>query len=87
MLEAISPPSLTHRDRELLRAVAAGRVELSGGTAPDFFVDGVAWCDQFGARRLVSAGYIRRQRVGRFGERVRAHLTREGTRYADSALA
>lgn len=83
MPEAASRRDLTNRDRELLRAVAAGRVELSCGSAPDFFVDGVAWCDQFGARGLVRDGLICQQRAGRFGERVSARLTTEGARRAE----
>lgn len=63
---------LTYRDQELLKAVAAGRVELTCGREPDVFVDGLAWCDQFGARTLIHAGLILGARQGRFGERVRA---------------
>jgi hypothetical protein len=48
---------LSHRDRAVLRAVAAGRCTISpvGG---DLAVDGIGCCDQFVAHRLTSAGLI-----------------------------
>jgi hypothetical protein len=75
-----APPDLTHRDRKLLAAVAAGRVELTCGDAPDTYVDGVVWCDQFGARTLFRAGLILGKRSGLRGERVVAQLTDMGQR-------
>ena len=47
--------SLTHRDRAVLRAVAAGRCEITG-TA--LLVDGLCCTDQFIGTRLTSAGLI-----------------------------
>ncbi|ANZ38725.1 hypothetical protein BBK82_24310 [Lentzea guizhouensis] len=47
--------TLTHRDRSVLRAVAAGRCEITG-TA--LLVDGLCCTDQFIGRRLTSAGLI-----------------------------
>lgn len=48
---------LSHRDRAVLRAVAAGRCTLSTGCL--LAVDGVGCCDQFIGRRLTTAGLIR----------------------------
>ncbi|MEU7480639.1 hypothetical protein AB0A63_32000 [Lentzea sp. NPDC042327] len=47
--------TLTHRDRAVLRAVAAGRCQLSG-TA--LLVDGLGCTDQFIGTRLTTAGLI-----------------------------
>lgn len=49
---------LTHRDRTVLRAVHAGRCEVSGGMGVVLIVDGVACCDQFAGARLVRSGLI-----------------------------
>jgi hypothetical protein len=47
---------LTGRDRAILRAVAGGSAELSGGSEPDLFLDGRSCCDQLAARRLARPG-------------------------------
>ena len=49
---------LTCRDRAILRAVAAGTAELSGGMHPDLFLEGRCCCDQLAAHRLVESGLI-----------------------------
>ena len=49
-------PSLTPRDRSVLRAVAAGRCGQPGGGV--LTVDGVALADQFAGLRLCAAGLI-----------------------------
>lgn len=49
---------LTHRDRMVLRAVHAGRCEVSGRAGVVLVVDGVACCDQFAGARLVRSGLI-----------------------------
>jgi hypothetical protein len=50
------PTPLSHRDRSVLRAVAAGRC---GQPGPGFLtVDGVALADQFAGLRLRAAGLI-----------------------------
>lgn len=49
-------PTLTHRDRSVLRAVAAGRCSRPGPGA--LTVDGMALADQFAGLRLVDAGLI-----------------------------
>jgi len=50
--------TITHRDRAVLRAVAAGRctVSLEGGTA--LRIDGLLFADQFAGERLTRAGLI-----------------------------
>ena len=49
-------PTLSHRDRSVLRAVAAGRC---GHPGPGHLtVDGVALADQFAGLRLIDAGLI-----------------------------
>ncbi|MDT0350178.1 hypothetical protein [Pseudonocardia charpentierae] len=49
-------PSLTNRDRSVLRAVAAGRCGCPGPSS--LTVDGMALADQFAGLRLVDAGLI-----------------------------
>ncbi|EWM10623.1 hypothetical protein [Kutzneria sp. 744] len=49
------PLSVSCRDRAVLRAVAAGRCELTGVC---LVVDGLNCCDQFAGRRLADAGLI-----------------------------
>jgi hypothetical protein len=51
-------PTLSHRDRAILRAVAAGRCQISGGACAALTVDGLSCCDQFVANRLAGAGLI-----------------------------
>jgi hypothetical protein len=48
---------LTNRDRAVLRAVAAGRCEISP-TAGVLVVDGLCLSDQFAGARLTAAGLI-----------------------------
>ncbi|NMI01729.1 hypothetical protein [Pseudonocardia acidicola] len=50
--------ALTHRDRAVLRAVAAGRCTTTGCSGGSLTVDGLAFCDQFAGPRLTSAGLI-----------------------------
>ena len=71
--------TLTHRDRAILRAVAAGTAELTGGTHPDLMVDGRCCCDQAAARRLAQAGLIAGA-TSAVGRRVPARLTASGVR-------
>ncbi|WP_235922058.1 hypothetical protein [Lentzea tibetensis] len=47
--------AISHRDRAVLRAVAAGRCQLSGRF---LLVDGMGCCDQFVGPRLTEAGLI-----------------------------
>lgn len=79
-MTAIDQPehALTSRDRAILAAVEAGRVELTCSCEPDLFVDGVFFCDQEAAHRLVHAGLIRSATPGTPGSRVDAVLTALG---------
>lgn len=65
----------TGRDRSLLRAIAAGRCELSYRCGPVLTIDGGYCCDQLAARRLIRAGLVAAP-VGT--ERERARLTSVG---------
>jgi hypothetical protein len=50
--------SLSHRDRAVLRAVAAGRCQISAGAGAPLIIDGIGCCDQLVGPRLVKAGLI-----------------------------
>jgi len=50
--------ALNHRDRAVLRAVAAGRCEISAGSGATLVVDGLCFADQFAGPRLTAAGLI-----------------------------
>jgi hypothetical protein len=50
--------ALSRRDLAVLRAVAAGRCQMSGASGGSLTVDGLCCCDQFVAPRLTSAGLI-----------------------------
>ncbi|MBB5954804.1 hypothetical protein FHS29_001374 [Saccharothrix tamanrassetensis] len=69
---------LSGRAKAMLRAVAAGRGQLSGGREPDLYVDGLPCCDQMVTHDLVHAGLLRARRVVGLNERVDAELTDEG---------
>ncbi|MCI2421532.1 hypothetical protein MOQ72_29265 [Saccharopolyspora sp. K220] len=69
---------LNHRERATLRAVAAGRVEMTCSCEPDLFVDGVNFSDQTTAHHLAHLGLLQPGRRGRAGARVPAVLTDEG---------
>lgn len=49
---------LDPRDRAVLRAVAAGRCELTGASGQTLVIDGLCFADQFTGRRLAAAGLI-----------------------------
>ncbi|MEU4247634.1 hypothetical protein AB0F15_09505 [Amycolatopsis sp. NPDC026612] len=68
---------LTHRAMAMLRAVAAGRAQMSCSCEPDLFVDGFACCDQMTAHALAHGGYLRPAVDGTTG-RVAAELTEAG---------
>lgn len=69
---------LSHRAHAVLRAVRAGRCEISGGSEPDLFVDGLAFCDQLMAHALSHAGLLRPTRLAGLGDRVVVELTTAG---------
>jgi hypothetical protein len=50
--------ALSHRDRAVLRAVAAGRCEISDLVAVSLVIDGMSCCDQLVGPRLARAGLI-----------------------------
>ncbi len=62
----------------MLRAVEAGRAEVTGGLEPELYVDGLPCCDQMATHDLVYAGLLRAARPTRFGLRVCAELTEDG---------
>jgi len=72
------PPAVNHRMLAMLRAVDAGRAQLTCSTEPDLFVDDMPCCDQFTARMLAHQGLIRPGRPGLPGQRVPAVLTTAG---------
>jgi hypothetical protein len=55
-MNATTVAPLTHRDRAVLRAVAAGRCEATAGAF--LVVDGLCLSDQFAGPRLAAAGLI-----------------------------
>jgi len=71
---------LTGRERAILRAVAAGRAELTGGAEPDLLLEGRYCCDQAAAHRLARAGLIAPTAVRPVGQRVAAVVTAAGLR-------
>jgi hypothetical protein len=70
--------ALSHRAAALLRAVRAGRVDMTCGSEPDMFVDRLNCCDQPTAHALFHQGLVRPARLGSITERVRAELTAAG---------
>jgi hypothetical protein len=69
------------RDAALLKAVAAGRCELSPGSWPVLYVDGRACCDAAAGHRLVEAGLL--DDPGLLGGRRAARLTPAGDAQVD----
>jgi hypothetical protein len=69
---------LSHRAVAILRAVAAHRVTLTLSSAPDLYVDDVAFCDQMTTYTLVRNGFIQPAKMTAVGSRVRAELTSAG---------
>jgi hypothetical protein len=69
---------LTGRERAILRAVAAGGAELTGGSEPDLLLDGRYCCDQGAVHRLVRAGLIAPVGGGVVGDRFPARVTGAG---------
>jgi hypothetical protein len=62
----------------MLRAVAAGRAEITSSQEPDLFVDGLPCCDQSASRQLAHAGLIRAATPTEPGQHVPAELTQPG---------
>lgn len=57
-IDVIAVTALSCRDRAVLRAVAAGRCLISGGSCPSLVIDGLTCCDQLVGPRLTRAGLI-----------------------------
>jgi hypothetical protein len=57
-MNAATAASLSNRDRAVLRAVAAGRCEISPAMGGALMVDGLCFSDQFAGPRLTAAGFI-----------------------------
>jgi hypothetical protein len=77
---------LTGRERALLRAVAAGRCELTASREPDLLVDGMFCSDQLCARRLVRSRLVTRTGSGS-GRRTPAALSDAGWTALSGAAA
>jgi hypothetical protein len=69
---------LSYRAIALLRAVAAGRGQLTASREPDLFIDGLSCGDQFTAHTLAHLGLLRPARPAAVGQRVPAVLTSAG---------
>lgn len=82
-MSAPLPEGLNHRALSMLRAVVAGRAQISCSTEPDLFIDGVPCCDQYTAHLLAHAGLIEPAAQGAVGKLVPAALTDAG----EAALA
>ncbi len=57
-MTTMTPTELSHRDRAVLRAVAAGRCVVSEDIGMSLLIDGRYCSDQFAGVRLSSAGLI-----------------------------
>lgn len=68
----------SHRVLAMLRAVAAGRGEVTLSSEPDMRIDGLPCCDQLAAHDLSHAGLIRPASLGVAGGWVPARLTDAG---------
>lgn len=71
---------LNRRELAMLRAIAAGRAELTRSCEPDLRVDGLPCCDQTTAHALVREGLVRPVSApgGAVGQWTRAELTPDG---------
>ncbi len=69
---------LNHRAISMLRAVVAGRAQISCSSEPDLFIDDVPCCDQYTAHMLAHAGLIEPAVAGVVGQLVPARLTAAG---------
>lgn len=84
----LSDLDMSRRALAMLRAIAAGRAEMTCGCEPDLFVDGLACCDQNTAHILAHRALISPTRPGLIGQRVPARLTPRGYKLlADSPEA
>lgn len=70
--------ALSRRELAMLRAVAAGRAEITASCEPDLFIDRLPCCDQSASRHLAHTGLIRATTPAELGQRVPAELTDPG---------
>jgi len=79
-MSGLSAPTapLSYRRLAMLRAVAAGRAEMTLSREPDLYVDGLPCCDQSEARMLAHDGLISPGQAAARG-RMQARLTDAGT--------
>jgi len=82
----MSGTQYTARHRSLLRAVAQGRAQLSGGSHPCLRVDGL-WCDQTASSQLANDGLVRAAAPGTIAALVPAVLTAAGARLLTAGAA
>lgn len=68
----------SHRTVAMLRAIAAGRADMTHSAEPDLFIDGLPCCDQFAAHELTHHGLVYPSQPGQIGQRVPARLTATG---------
>jgi hypothetical protein len=83
MLTTVSTTAPAHvrlswREFAMLRAIAAGRADITCSCEPDLFIDGLACCDQSAAHHLARAGLVRATSPAEVGQRVPAELTNPG---------
>ena len=78
---------LNHRALSMLKAVVAGRAQISCSAEPDLFIDGMPCCDQYLAHTLAHEGYIEPAWEGTRGELVPAALTDAGVAALNPAPA
>ncbi|MBB4685201.1 hypothetical protein [Amycolatopsis jiangsuensis] len=72
--------TLNGRALAMLRAVAAGRAELTCSCEPDLRIDGLLCCDQATAHALARTGLVRPRHAVAAGQWTRAELTADGLR-------
>ncbi len=73
-----SAQDLSRRAVAILRAVAAGRAEITCSCEPDLYIDGLVCCDQYTSHVLAHRNLVAQARPGRIGQRVHARLTAAG---------
>ncbi|WP_370949123.1 hypothetical protein AB5J62_16650 [Amycolatopsis sp. cg5] len=81
------PGTLSNRGRAMLRAVAAGRAEVTCSCEPDMRIDGLLCCDQIVAHELVRLGYVRPGRPRPGESWVAAELTEVGLALLEPMVA
>lgn len=72
------PEALNNRAKSMLRAVVAGRAQISCSREPDLFIDDVPCCDQYTAHTLAHDGLVEPAMQGGVGQLVPARLTAAG---------